>query len=996
MGKLSASLVVDITDKTGAKTKAIIGNMNRLQRAERDLALADRGAQLSRRDRALERVMIERETSIEERRQRIAMWAARGGTALAVASLAAGKAYKNYADVERQINRIVLNADKGAEAIRPTMATLQKVASDTRMSFADATEGLETLVASGRSLEDALGFLPSVAVTAQASGAAISDVALSADSMAGSMQIGAAEMQRAFDILVAGGKAGKFELRDMSQYLPSLLPAFAALGYEGTEGLQKIVAILQVMRNQAGSSSEAATYLGNVLNKMYSEETSNKFKKFGIDIRKELDLAKASGKDVIDVFVEMAAKATKGDLAKLPMIFTDSELQKGMRALITQRPELEKLFKELGNVDGTALKDVNQIFEDSASKIQKMSNLWGKFTNQIGTGVASVANPVLETVTTAIDDATAQVNALKSFRDNAHYEQTQAEYIRRYQEVNPDASWATANEYFGQTLIKLGHGQIKSVLGEIDRDLGRVRGANTTARFPSRGAYQQAAEETLDVSAPRQKGEIAIPQPRPVRQAPLAFGAGYPSPGSYERETDAGLRPDQKGSLSDVEALVARAIKADIAREARGRSGFEWLFDPEFWLGKAAGGGTLREQIGFEVTGGALGRSSDASAGSEGGGIPSVTVSDTAPSREVVEKSSSSQVRGPQDVSLRGIPTIISQPSGVQLVQVTNLPVSGAPTDIPDARDDRLDPKWFYDAGRWREQLLQRHEDTAPLPQRTERLDRNLLPDRGYWPGRNAPPSREAVALPKAGAAGSFDGKVERVEGADKVSPTPSVLEVQVKGIPPAGAPASRQSEGGDRELMLDRGDWPGRDMPPSRDDGLPKTEARDAFDDKVERRDGLGDVSRTPAVQDVQVTNFPTLVAPVSRAREGDRHELMLDRGYWPGRDAQPTRDESASRSAPPVASSNGSPERQEAAESGPQEVSLLGTPTVISQPSGVQQVQVMNPPPAPQINMSVVVHATTNASPQEIGDQAANAIGQRVKAALAGVHADTEYSVG
>lgn len=910
MGKLSASLVVDITDKTGGKTKAIIGNMNRLQRAERDLALADRGAQLSRRDRALERVMIERETSIEERRQRVAMWAARGGAALAVAGVAAGKAYMNFADVERRINRIVLNADKGVESIRPTMATLQTVAAETRMSFADATEGLETLVASGRSLEDALGFLPAVAVTAQASGAAISDVALSADSMAGSMQIGAAEMQRAFDILVSGGKAGKFELRDMSQYLPSLLPAFAALGYKGTEGLQKIVAILQVMRNQAGSSGEAATYLGNVLNKMYSEETSNKFKKFGIDIRKELDLAKASGKDLIDVFVEMAGKATKGDLAKLPMIFTDSELQKGMRALITQRPELEKLFKELGNVDGTALRDVNQIFEDSASKIQKMSNLWSKFQTQIGSGVATVANPALEAVTDAIDDNAAGALGKKQFRDDLDYNNHAREFRRRYREINPEAWFFQVNEALAQALAAVGRGQAKTIFDGLILDEGRRAGGQIAARYPGRGSYDQDSAQTgsEDLPVSRPKASMPVPESRPDRQEPLAVGAGYPSPGSYEPGSvpyDGALRPDQKGTLGDVEALAARAIKTDRAREARGRSGFEWLFDQEFWLGKAAKGGSLREHMGFDVTGGALSQPADASVAANGATSVAAASDGVSGASDAVSPQPSSPDRRLQEVSLLGMPTVISQPSGVQLVQVTNLPVTPSPAGASDAGGERLDPRWFYDAGSWPDRSSQRwQEDPAPQPRALVTIDVGDV----SVPSGNVP-----VSAPRGG-------------------PEQGAVSASVPGV---------------------------------------------------------------ASVQDVQVTNFPALAPATPPRRNGAGHDLMLDRGYWPGRDPAPPSDDGDKRAEPGPASST--PERQTVAEPGPQEVSLLGTPTVIAQPSGVQQVQVMNPPPAPQINIGgVTVYATSNASPQEIGNQAANAISQRVKAALSGVHADTEYSVG
>lgn len=497
MSRLTASLVVDLVDKTGAKTQAIIGNMDRLKRAERDYMLADRGARLSSRDRALERMMMERQAADEARRQKMMLLASRIGTGVAIGGVMAAKAYTNFADLERRVNRIVINADKGAGAIDPTIRRLQQVADQTRTSFDEVVGGLEALVASGRSLDESLAFLPAVALTAQASGAAMNDVALTADAMSSSLKINADEMQRAFDILVAGGKAGKFELKDMAQYLPSLLPAMSAMGYEGTEGLQKVVAMLQVMRNQAGSSSDAATYLGNVLNKVYSEETASKFKKMGVDLPGALAKAKKEGRDVLDVFLDMTMIATKGDLSKLPKLFTDAEFQKGMRALIMQRPELEAMVKSLGNVDGTALKDFGQIAEDSAAKIQKLSNLWDKFVTQVGGGVATVANPTLEYLTKEVDDFTARLNAKSAFPINNVEDQRKEgdAYKARYRQKHPDAWFWQVNEAYMDAQAKVGRGEQATVFDELSKaSVGRQnqkipRGMPTPRPRPQKNAF---------------------------------------------------------------------------------------------------------------------------------------------------------------------------------------------------------------------------------------------------------------------------------------------------------------------------------------------------------------------------------------------------------------------------------------------------------------------------------------------------------------------------
>src|SRR5690606_5824739 len=58
---------------------------------------------------------------------------------------------------------------------------------------------------------------------------------------------------------------------------------------------------------------------------------------------------------------------------------------------------------------------------------------------------------------------------------------------------------------------------------------------------------------------------------------------------------------------------------------------------------------------------------------------------------------------------------------------------------------------------------------------------------------------------------------------------------------------------------------------------------------------------------------------------------------------------------------------------EGNPEQVSLLGTPPVVARAPGVQQVRVMNPPPAPQVNQNLTMHAQPPAPPEEIGNLAA-----------------------
>lgn len=699
MSRLKASLLVSLKDDTGSGARGVKQSLNDIERAERNLALARRGARLTRveqeedalqlaRDRQAMRLEHERQAQIERRHRLTSMML--NGAAIGTVALgyAAAKSYSKFAGVERQIGRIALNADKGAQVVGPTLAKLQGIARDTAMSFEDVSSGLETLVASGRSLEDSMAFLPSVAMTAQASGAAISDIALSADALAGSMKISGADMQKAFDILVAGGKAGKFELKDMAQYLPSLLPAFAALGYEGTEGMQKIVAMLQVVRNQAGSSAEAATYLGNVFQKMYSEETAKKFKKFGVDLPKALDKAKREGRDVLDVFLDMTAMATKGDLSKLTQLFTDAEMQKGIRALMMGRGQLEQFTRSLGNVEGSALKDFNQIAEDSAAKIQRLSTLWDQFVTQIGGEVADVANPVLEKVTTAISDVQARSKAREEqgeMRAN-----NRREFDRRMIALDPEKydikknrlAQALLDDAFHDAETRLGRGEYKTLYDGVDAQLS-ARNRKDQYRHgyqPGKGQTSLGVPETRYPDALDPSGARVNGNGRPSKNGERRLTENVPLPGQ---------RPTAESRQSErlQEALGQYGVGRSFVNDEAVRKAQDWSRKTWQDLSHAERRKRLRaaslEQVGMD---GMFGAELEKAAGVAKGGVQPVEIvnpdalkGDGQGIMKGLEKSEPLDFP-PKEVTILG--TVTTQPSGVQTVRVANPTPIVAPINI--------------------------------------------------------------------------------------------------------------------------------------------------------------------------------------------------------------------------------------------------------------------------------------------------------------------------
>lgn len=311
-------------------------------------------------------------------------------------------AFKNAAAFERQMERIGITAGASADKVKAASDTVTQLSRDLAMPIDQAVAGLDTLVASGLSLEDAMAFLPSVLATAQAAGAATEDIANTAIKASSALGIQAKDMQNAFDIMVAGGKAGQFELKDMAQYIPELANSFASLGYSGEDGLKQLIALMQTLREDTGSASAAATNAQNIFGKMFSNETARAFKKFGIDLRDEMEKAKAAGEDAVTAFTRISNEAIKGDLTKLPLLFSDQQFRLGMQSLMTGAESMERFAQALNSADveGGVFRDLDRILSGTQAKIDKMTTSWDIFMKSLG---GSLADPISSALDTATD-----------------------------------------------------------------------------------------------------------------------------------------------------------------------------------------------------------------------------------------------------------------------------------------------------------------------------------------------------------------------------------------------------------------------------------------------------------------------------------------------------------------------------------------------------------------------------------------------------------------
>lgn len=304
------------------------------------------------------------------------------------ATRALSDATKRFAEVDRAMTRTGITGDATVQQTRRGAEELRNLARETATLFDPAQKGLDAITASGRDFADAMKMMPSVLKTAQASGAGVDDIANSSTALLDHMKISIAGLAEAQDTLAMGGKLGKFELKDMARYLPSMLPAVKALGVSGQDGLRQLVAMLQVIRAGSGSAEEAASSASNIFQKMESEETAKKFAKMGVNLRKEMAKARKDGKNLLDVFVDLSEKALKGDLSKIPQLFSDTEFSRGMRALLGGREKQKELLAALLKAGGTIDRDFKRVTDDAQANLDRFKEAADRAKTAIG-GIAA-------------------------------------------------------------------------------------------------------------------------------------------------------------------------------------------------------------------------------------------------------------------------------------------------------------------------------------------------------------------------------------------------------------------------------------------------------------------------------------------------------------------------------------------------------------------------------------------------------------------------------
>ena len=246
-------------------------------------------------------------------------------------------------------------------------------------------QGINDMLTQGMEFSEVMQRLQAVGATATASGADISDMAKTTFSLKNNMNIAASESQKAFDMLVTGGKLGSFELDKMAQYFPSLTADAKKLGIEGVEGVATLTAALQISMNTAGDPAEAANNMKNFMAKITAPETLKNFtKRYKVNLEQEMKAAAGKGIDPMLFLVDRTMELTGGDEFRVGELFGDMQAKSFLTAMTQNQKKFQKFKQEIMGADGTVQADLQRRLElDPNLQMTQFMDSVGQLKNNV-------------------------------------------------------------------------------------------------------------------------------------------------------------------------------------------------------------------------------------------------------------------------------------------------------------------------------------------------------------------------------------------------------------------------------------------------------------------------------------------------------------------------------------------------------------------------------------------------------------------------------------
>lgn len=437
--------------------------------------------------------------------------ALRMGTAVTAAVAAPTMISANYQSIIRDI------AIKGgiARTDKETAMSesIRKDAHDSGIDRNELAQAVNTLVAGGMSVDDAVARARAMARFSVGQNADSTDTAKLVLALKQAGINDPAALERALGKIAVAGDLGSFEAKDMAKHFAVLMPQMTAFGMAGERATVELANMLQTQMRTTNSTDEAANNLRNLLTKITSEDTKKKFGDNGFNLEGSMQAAIAKGYDPVSAFLLLVQEAMKKtdpekakqlaalqakiaeaqdpaaaqkmldgylEMAGLAEYISDREAKQGALAVLQNQKLHKENLKLIQSTDGQA-----KIEKDLADRRAASANKWKEVGRSVDEALARIGD--------AIRPATdALADGLKVAADGIAYVSKEAPILAR--------GIFGIGAAFAATLSLLAAKKVVGGAWDVAKGAFLARGANKIPGLSTvAGKGKGAASKVMDV-----------------------------------------------------------------------------------------------------------------------------------------------------------------------------------------------------------------------------------------------------------------------------------------------------------------------------------------------------------------------------------------------------------------------------------------------------------------------------------------------------------------
>lgn len=314
-------------------------------------------------------------------------------------------------DFNEQLMRFGLAARKTPEQAQAIGAAARQIATETGLAASTVLAGARAFVDLAGAENYSEGVMRMLARTAQASGAAIGDMATVAYSLTNALKIRPEELEDVIGGLINQSKDGTIHFQNMAQEIIALGPKFARFGVLGRQGASELGAMLQIAGSGFKDAAEASTGIQGLFRGLQLHE--DKFRKAGVAT---MTMGKDGAKHLRPL-EEIVNDISKSELMKDPSkLLKDIGRGEGdafLRLWIEQIAKYKELY-ESAQANGVVQKDLATVTESVSGRIaiamESAKNAFAEMLTpaligQIVDGIESIVNalpPLVDGIESAV------------------------------------------------------------------------------------------------------------------------------------------------------------------------------------------------------------------------------------------------------------------------------------------------------------------------------------------------------------------------------------------------------------------------------------------------------------------------------------------------------------------------------------------------------------------------------------------------------------------